>query len=494
VYSIAPSPLKADEVWAGSDTGLLHLTRDGGKTWQNVTPPGVGEWSKIAMIEASRFDPAVAYVAVDRHRLDDLSPYIYRTRDYGKTWQPIAAGIGPQSFVNAIREDTTQKGLLFAGTELGIYVSFDDGDHWQPLQLNLPAASIRDITIHGDDLIVATHGRAFWILDNITPLRQIAGQPLSGTTRLYPPATAVRVDNDIFLGSPLPPEEPAAKNPPDGAVLDYYLKSPAKQVTLEIYDPGGKLVRRFLSGAKAPTYPPLPIAPRWLPKPVMLENGAGMHRFVWDLRWSISGSTEEAEEEEGYRAPRGPRVVPGIYQIRLIVDGDNVAQNMKIEMDPRSTATSAELDEQLRLGLEIVGEVHRGRKALAEIGVVKKHLEQAQQKLGGHQPKLLKQILELHAAIARIEKGSGPSMLGLDAANSGLAAALRVVESGNRTAPSQAIEVYQQSDEAAKARIAEWTKLKSTELPRLNDALQKVGVAPIQISQIERQLEYLMSQ
>jgi photosystem II stability/assembly factor-like uncharacterized protein len=494
VYSIAPSPLKAAQIWAGSDTGLLHLTLDRGKTWQNVTPNGMGDWSKIAMIEASRFDPAVAYAAVERHRLDDLTPYIYRTRDYGKTWQRIAAGIGAQSFVNAIREDTQQEGLLFAGTELGIYVSFDDGDHWQPLQLNLPVSSIRDLTIHGDDLIVATHGRAFWVLDNIAPLRQIASQPQSANVRLFQPATAIRIDNDVFLGSPLPPEEPAAKNPPDGAVFDYYLKSPAKQVKLEIYDPGGKLVRRFASGAKEQTYPPLPIAPRWLPKPVVLENGAGMHRFVWDLRWSSSGSPEEIEEDEGYGAPHGPRVTPGIYLLKLTVDGDNFTQNLKVQMDPRSSATSAELDEQLRLGLEIFGEVRRSRRAAAEINAVKKRLDDARQKLGGPQTELLKQVTALQAAIAKIEKGSGPSMMGLDAANSGLASALRVVESGDRTAPSQAIEVYKQSDEAAKARIAEWAKLKSTELPRLNSALQKGGLSPIQISQIEHEVEFLVSQ
>ena len=176
VFSIAPSPVKADEIWAGSDTGLLHLTRDGGKTWQDVTPPGLSDWSKISMIEASRFDPAVAYVAVDRHRLDDQKPYLYRTRDYGKTWQPIVTGIAANSYVNAIREDTQNKGLLFAGTELGIYISFDDGDHWQPLQLNLPVTSVRDITIHGDDLVIATYGRSFWILDDITPLRQMSSQ------------------------------------------------------------------------------------------------------------------------------------------------------------------------------------------------------------------------------------------------------------------------------------------------------------------------------
>ena len=186
VFSIAPSPLKADEIWAGSDTGLLHLTRDGGKNWQDVTPPGLSDWSKIAMIEASRFDPAVAYVAVDRHRLDDQKPYIYRTRDYGKTWQPIVTGIAANSYVNAIREDTQNKGLLFAGTELGIYISFDDGDHWQPLQLNLPVTSVRDITIHGDDLIIATYGRSFWILDDITPLRQMTSANVRARDSISP--------------------------------------------------------------------------------------------------------------------------------------------------------------------------------------------------------------------------------------------------------------------------------------------------------------------
>jgi hypothetical protein len=222
-----------------------------------------------------------------------------------------------------------------------------------------------------------------------------------------------------------------------------------------------------------------------------------MHRFVWDLRWSSSGGPEEIEENEGYRAPQGPRVTPGIYQIKLIVDGDNFVKNLKVEMDPRSSATPAELDEQLRFGLEIFGEVHRTRRAVTEIAAVKKHLEQVQQQLAGHNPELLKQISELQAAITKIEKGSlssptGP--MGLEAANSGLASALRVVEGGDRTAPSQAIELYRQSDESAKACIAEWTKLKSTELPRLNHALQKAGVAPIQISQIEHEVEYLVSQ
>jgi photosystem II stability/assembly factor-like uncharacterized protein len=492
VYSIAPSPLKADQIWAGSDTGLLHLTLDGGKTWRNVTPAGLSDWSKIAMIEASRLDLATAYVAVDRHRLDDDKPYIYRTRDYGKTWQLIADGVATHSFVNAIRQDTQKKGLLFAGTELGIYVSFDDGDHWQPLQLNLPVTSVRDITIHGDDLVVATFGRSFWILDNITPLRQIDS---SANTQLFQPATTIRIDSDVFLGSPLPPEEPTAKNPPDGAMLDYYLKSSPKEVKLEIFDAGNKLVRRFSSGQKAEEKrAPLPIAERWLSKPVLLENTAGMHRFVWDLRWSSSG-TDESEEDEGFGAPRGPKVSPGIYTVKLIVDDQMLRQNLKVQMDPRSQATKDELDEQQRLGLEIFAEVRRSRRTLAEIGAVKKRLDDLKAQLAGKHPELLPQITRLEAAITSIEKGNREPVetMGLETASTGLASALRVVESSDRTVPSQAIELYQQSDEAAKAGIADWTKLKSTQLAQLNGALQKVGVSPVQISQIERAVEYLTS-
>ena len=283
--------------------------------------------------------------------------------------------------MNAIRQDTQTKGLLFAGTELGIYVSFDDGDHWQSLQLNLPVSSVRDITIHGDDLAVATHGRSFWILDNITPLRQMSRETRDASALLFQPATAVRIDNDVFLGSPLPPEEPAAKNPPDGAMIDYYLKSPAKEVKLEIFDSNNKLVRRFSSGQKTEAKdPPLPIAERWLPKPVVLESSPGMHRFVWDLRWSSSGTGEE-EEDEGFGAPRGPKIAPGTYQLKLIVDGQIFMQNFKVEMDPRSQATQAELDEQQRLGLEIFGEVRHARRALAEIGAVKKQLSEAKSQL-----------------------------------------------------------------------------------------------------------------
>jgi hypothetical protein len=339
VFTIAPSALNRETIWAGSDTGLIHLTRDGGKTWKDVTPTALTPWSKISFIEASHFDPAIAYAAVERSRLDDQTPYLYRTRDYGASWEPITNGIATNAFLRGIREDPNKKGLLFAGTEFGVYVSFDDGGDWKSLQLNLPVTSIRDLTVHGEDLVIATHGRSFWILDNITPLRQAFDAEKDPAFWLYRPAAAYRIDNDSFTGTPLPPEEPTAENPPAGAIIDYLLKSSASSLTLEIIDSQQKLVRRFSSEDKRPEkHPPLPIAERWFPKPEALETNLGMHRFVWDLTWASSGGPGVDEESE-YRNPRGPKVVPGVYTVKLTVDGKPHTQPLEVVMDPRSPAT-----------------------------------------------------------------------------------------------------------------------------------------------------------
>jgi photosystem II stability/assembly factor-like uncharacterized protein len=285
VYSIAPSPLNASEIWAGTDSGLIQLTRDGGKHWQNVTPD-IGAWSKVTQIEASHSRLGEAYAAVDRHRLDDQRPYLYRTRDFGKTWSLIVDGISAPSFLNCIREDPKKQGLLYAGTEFGVYVSFDDGSHWQPLQMNLPISSVRDLVIHDDDLVAATHGRAFWILDNISPLREMADVKAAGDPYLFRPARAIRIDNDAFSGTPLPPEEPQAENPPLGAYIDYYLSRDSTSVSLTILDAQGKVIRRFSSADKPPAVPSnLPIAPRWLHPTPVLSGTAGTHRWIWDLRY-----------------------------------------------------------------------------------------------------------------------------------------------------------------------------------------------------------------
>jgi photosystem II stability/assembly factor-like uncharacterized protein len=491
VFTIAPSKLNRNLIWAGSDTGLIHITRDGGKSWKDVTPRGLTAWSKLSMIEASHFDPAVAYAAVDRSRLDDQTPYLYRTRDYGATWQVITEGIAGHAFLRAIREDTEKKGLLFAGTETGVYVSFDDGDHWQSLQLNLPVSSMRDLTIHGDDLIVATHGRSFWILDNIAPLRQAADARKVNGFWLYHPATAVRVDNDFFSGTPLPPEEPTAENPPSGAMIDYFLKSAAGKITLEILDGQRRLVGRFSSDQKhSKKQALLPIADRWLPKPEELETMPGMHRFVWNLAWGNA----EANADEDYENsnPNGPKVVPGSYQVRLTVDGRTQNQTLKVVMDPRCTATPAIFERQLDLGLKMFAEARAARRALGEIGSVRKELTDIRQKVGEGNGAVTSAIAEAQAEIAKIvtNRESAPAEPGgLQAAFTGLGSALRVVESGDREVPSQAVALYQESSARAKVGIAAWEKFKQTKLRELNQKLEENNIAPVTVSEIEQDVQ-----
>ncbi len=497
VFTIAPSPLDHDLVWAGSDTGLIHVTRDGGANWKNVTPPGLSSWSKISMIEASHFNPAVAYAAVDRSRLDDRAPYIYRTRDYGATWQLITAGIAPPSFLRSVREDPQTKGLLFAGTETGVYASFDDGDHWQSLQLNLPVTSVRDLTIHGADLVVATHGRSFWILDKIPPLRQTAEASRASAAWLYEPAAAVRIDNDSFPGTPLPPEEPTAENPPNGAVIDYFLKSPAKSITLEIFDPQKNLVRRFASDNQASTgkRPPVPIAERWFPKPALLDSSEGLHRFVWDLAWGSSGTTGP-DEPMDYYAPKGPKVVPGIYDARLTVDGKSQDQPLEVIMDPRSSATAETLQQQLRWGRQMFDESLEARRTLAEGGSVQKQLADELERLGEHNPELRADLAKTQSEIGEIlagKKAAPEEAKGLQQAYSELASALRMVESGDRAVPAQALAAYDESDKNIKARIAQWNNFKRTLLPELNQKLRQEKVAPIAISEIEQEVRFLMT-
>jgi photosystem II stability/assembly factor-like uncharacterized protein len=496
VFSIAPSPLNRDLIWAGSDSGLIHLTRDGGKSWKNVTPPEVSDWSKISLIEASHFDPAVAYAAVDRGRLDDQTPYIYRTRDYGANWQLATNGISAPAFLRAVREDPQSKGLLFAGTEFGVYVSFDDADHWQSLQLNLPVSSVRDLAIHGDDLVAATFGRSFWILDNITPLRQVAEASRASGPWLYRPATAVRIDNDSFAGTPLPPEEPTAENPSSGAMIDYFLPSSASAVRLEVFDAQQHLIRKFSSEDVVPLkHPPLPVAERWFPKPQVIEKTAGMHRFVWDLTWRSSGGPN-ADEDAEYRNPSGPKAVPGIYQVRLTIDGKSQTQALQVLMDPRSPATSETLAQQLQLGQQIFGETIEARRALAEINSAQKQLGDIQQKVGTLNAQLKSALEQAQAGIGKIltnkerAASDGP---GLQDAYTGLASALQVVESGDRAAPSQAIAAYQESSRQIKAGIAEWARFKQTTLAQLNRQLHEANFAPIAITEIEQQVEFLVS-
>lgn len=342
VYSIAPSYLSVDTIWAGTDDGLIHVTHDAGKSWKNVTPPGLTAWSKVAQLDASHFDDQTVYAAINRLRVDDLKPHIYRTHDGGATWQETVRGL-PEGPVNVVREDPVRKGLLFAGTELAVFVSFNDGDDWQPLRLNMPATSIRDLVIHDDDLVVGTHGRSFWILDDISPLRQLTAEVTAAPAHLFAPRVTYRLPRDTNTDTPLPPEEPGGQNPPDGAIL-YYRLSAAEPVTLEIFDSTGSPVRRFTSADKPePPDPNLNVPAYWLRPFQPLSAEPGMHRFVWDLHGAPRhGGGRRGGDEPPISAivhdtpvGQGGWMPPGEYEVRLTAGGRSYSQKLVVKPDPR---------------------------------------------------------------------------------------------------------------------------------------------------------------
>jgi photosystem II stability/assembly factor-like uncharacterized protein len=343
IYTIAPSPLRTSLIWVGTDDGLIHRTDDDGKTWQNITPPELTAWSKVVMMEASHFDANEAYAAVDRHRLEDYEPHLYRTRDGGKSWQTITNGLPAGVYLQTIKEDTQRRGLLFAGTELGVFVSFDAGDHWQSLQLNLPPVSMRDFVVHEDDLIVATYGRGFWVLDDITPLRQLNEEIVSSTAFLFRPADAYSIPQGSENGTPQPRDEPLAENPPYGAIIDYYLRSNvAGAVTLEILDPSGAVVRRYSSEDRATPVDPntLNIPAFWVRPPETLSSSAGAHRWVWDLRPTPPATRGAGGGGGGggggIFGGRGATALPGNYTVRLTAGGRSYTQPLRVRPDPRA--------------------------------------------------------------------------------------------------------------------------------------------------------------
>ena len=360
VYTIAPSYRRENVIWAGSDDGLIHVTMNGGRSWHNVTPPDLVPWAKVSLMDAGHFDTLTAYAAVNTLRLDDLRPHIYRTHDGGRTWTRIVTGIDSGATINAVREDPKQKGLLFAGSETKVWVSFDDGDHWESLQVNMPATSIRDLVIKDDDLVVGTHGRGFWILDDISPLREMAGKPTAKAAHLFKPALATRVRYSMYTDTPLPPDEPRAENPPDGAVLHYFLGRSASTLTLEIVDSAGTVVRRYEKGVN-PDPDPRAVGhwPDWWirPSPV-LSPEPGLHRFVWDIRhprpralsfsFPISSIPGQSVPE-----PLGPFAAPGRYTVRLTVNETVLTQPLTVRMDPRVQTPPAGIRAQHALALRL---------------------------------------------------------------------------------------------------------------------------------------------
>jgi photosystem II stability/assembly factor-like uncharacterized protein len=476
IYALALSPVEKGRMWAGTDDGLIWVTTDGGTHWNDITPPTLSAWQKVSVLEASHSDAQIAYAAINTLRLDDLRPHILRTRDGGKTWTEITNGIPENENVNAVREDPKRNGLLFAGTERAVYVSFDDGDHWQSLRLNMPATSVRDVTVKDDDLAVATHGRGFWILDDITPLRQMDNKQLAGDAYLFAPELARRVRWNTNPDTPLPPDEPAGENPPDGAVLNYYLKSAVSDpVTLEILDSNSKLVRRYSSADPLPPADAeLAIPAYWLRPPQTVSQQAGVHRVVWDLHYApVPGIKPEYPIAAVYRntapAPTSPWVMPGRYTVVLTVGNRKYTQPLTVEMDPRVKTSEADLRKQFELSQQVYQQLLEVQPALEKATAARAQLNDLRQKSGGAQSAALdsasQQMDSLLGTGGRRRRRGAAQADTLSSVRGSLLEMLGVLQDVDAAPTTQASEALPKLQQSASAVVAKRREFEVKQLP-----------------------------
>jgi photosystem II stability/assembly factor-like uncharacterized protein len=494
IYTVAPSYQDVNTIWAGTDDGLIHVTRNGGKTWQNVTPAGLTAWSKVSLMDAGRFNSATVYAAVNRIRLDDQRPHIYRTHDGGKTWQEIVRGLPDNAPVNAVREDLVQRGLLFAGTERAVFVSFNDGDDWQPLRLNMPATSIRDLVIHGDDVVVGTHGRSFWILDDITPLRQLDAQVAAADVHLFQPQVAHRVRWNLNRDTPLPPEEPAGQNPPDGAVIHYHLKAAASgPVTLEILDTKSQLIRRYAS-----TDQPEPVVERslniptyWIRPPQILSAATGSHRFIWDLHYPPSEGGRRAYPmaaiyQNTPSEPLGPWVLPGQYVVRLTAGGKSSEQPLTVKMDPRVQTLAEGLAQQFELSLQCYEGSRQARAALGQVRKLRAQVQERRGKAGAGE--LAEALAALDQKAGALEGSAGlrgrrpqagsrqPSLTQVAEEQQRL---LAVLQGADATPTTQVVAACGETQKTLRDLLARWSAWTDKEVKALNERLRQAELPPL---------------
>ena len=489
IYTVAPSPLDANRIWAGTDDGLIYITTDGGKTWNNVTPPSISPWQKISLIDAGHFDANTAYAAINTLRVDDVRPHILATHDDGKTWTEIANGIPAGQIVNAVREDPVRKGLLFAAAEKGVYASFDDGAVWESLRLNMPASSVRDVIIKDDDLVAATHGRGFWILDNITPLRQFTQNNTENL--LFKPQGALRVRFSLNPDTPLPPDEPAGENPPDGSMIDYFLaKDSAGPVTIEIKDGKGTTVRKYSSNDVPQKYDPkkLRIPEYWIRPLQTVSTKAGRHRFLWDMHYEPVPNLEpEYPMTAIYRdtppAATSPWVMPGTYTVALTVDGKSLSQPITVQMDPRVKTSATDLQEQFDLSSQL----YQLRLKLAPIGKNFDDIADQLTKLkarAAERPDVTQaleafgQTLTAKFGPPRPRPGAPPSLFALESATH-----LFSETQSSDTAPTAAVKAATAEVQTKIGPMMEdWKKLIEVDLPALNQQLKAAGFPEIKVS------------
>ncbi|HZP63661.1 MAG TPA: hypothetical protein VFB28_09630 [Terriglobales bacterium] len=489
ITALSPSTVQSGVIWVGTSNRLVQLTRDGGKTWQDVSPPGLTEPSEILYVEASHHDPATAYITVGATR-ESTPPSVFRTDDYGKIWLKIVNGFPEREMVRVVREDTKRKGLLYAGTDTGVYVSWDRGDHWQPLSLNLPATPITDIAVHENDLVASTFGRSLWILDDLSPLRQISPKITSADATLFVPANAMRVRWDDYEDTPYPVETPAGQNPPDGAILYYYFKTPpAGEVTLTIYDGKGNEITRFSSEAKPASYLPANVPSYWFAPEATLSKTVGVKRFVWDLRYPTPATlpygyygklldyTEYTLADHAVPGltprlqPRGPLVLPGKYTIELHVGGHSFRQPLTVDLDPRVHTSSADLSEQFDLAQQITRGMKASSDAFYRVADLRKALTQRTDALKQSETKETKDAAaEFEKKIDAIDKGTKRAP-GFGPVNRELARIMSSLESADMRPADALRSAAQQSCEALDKDLANWRHLNEQDLAAFNSVL-----------------------
>ena len=480
VFALAESPIDKGTLWAGTDDGLIHVSTDDGGQWTNVTPK-MPDWSTVDLIEASPSDGKTAYAAVDRHKLDDFKPYIFKTTDLGKTWTSLTNGIPDGAYVHAVREDPKKKENLYAGTELGVYVSFDSGAHWQPLQLNLPQSPIHDLVVKDDDLVVATHGRSFWVLDNITPLRQVTGQSAGTDFVLYQPETALR----LHYPEEFDKRQPVGDNPPAGAMIDYYLKTaPKDEVTMDILDAQGKVVRHLSNKEKKEGEQP-PEWPDRVERVKTIPSKEGMNRFAWDLRYNdpvqIPGAFYSGN------GPKGPLALPGDYQVKLTVAGKSQTAPLKVVIDPRSKGSEAALQKQFALSSQVNDRISQLHQAVNEIRDIKAQIKTLHFRFGDDSKfksalaaadDLDKKMSEVEKQLIQVDmKGSEANLAFPSMLNERFDAFSHFIDTGDTNPPTKSqLEVFQKLSGQLDEQLKKWSAIKTDDVPKISGMIKQLDL------------------
>ena len=484
VFALAESPKQQGTIWAGTDDGLVQVSRDDGQHWANVTPK-MPEWSTVSIIDPSPHDANAACVAVDRHRLDDFKPYIFRTTDLGKSWHPIATGIPDGAYVHSVREDPKRKGLLYAGTELGVYVSLDDGGHWQPLQLNLPQSPIHDLVVKDDDLVAATHGRSFWVLDNVTPLRQINVQSAATDMTLFEPQTAFR----LHYPEEVDKRQPAGENPPPGAIIDYYFKTtPKDEVTIDIYDAQGKLVRH-LSSKETKEFEQPPEWPDRVKEEKTIPANEGMNRYAWNLRYNDPIQTPGAFY--GGSGPHGPLALPGDYQVKLTANGKTQAATLHLSIDPRTKGQEDAVQKQFALSRQVTDRISQLHQAINEIRDLKSQIKALHAKFDKEErvkpalaaaDEMERRMSEVEQQLIQVNlKGSEGSLAFPVVLNEQFDTFSHSIDGGDREPTKPQMDVFGLLSGRLDTQLQKWAQIQKEDLPKVTALIKQADLPPLLI-------------